>query len=312
MKNYKLWSVEEENKLRELVATKQYSYRQIGVIMGRNVNSVTSHARQYLKINNQYQHRKYRYIKNFFREPNIINSYIAGFLAADASIMNMKSGSVRIRLEIHKNDEKHLKWVADTMGHDGPICYWGNKKTRYWQMFVDSDYAKDMEKKFGLVPNKTHRLVPPVLGRFDLDFAYFLGLIDGDGCIHLNNIQQLSLSYVSSSLAAAKWVKFLIERLEMQVIRKTKSSIITDLRPVANAYRFTRNGLSIACLIVMAQEFSRQYGLEVLHRKWNDERVNTYIKEFFQKYKITFDAQQKIKALENSSNFSVYKHTNYI
>ena len=120
---YKNWTPEEETRLRELVATGKYSYRQIGQLMeGRSIASITCHARQYLDINNdRYEPRKYEHDRSFFTEPNIVNSYIAGFLAADGCIRQDNAGHWNIRLEISELDKDHLLWIKDTLKHEGPL-----------------------------------------------------------------------------------------------------------------------------------------------------------------------------------------------
>lgn len=282
--SYKLWTAEEEAKVRELVSLKRYSYRQIGALMGRSINSVTSHCRQYLDVSNShYSQRKYHHIQDFFKVPNVVNSYIAGFWAADGCMTEGKEG-YRLRLEISADDESHLQWIKDTLGHEATLSSWGEKKTKFFQMYITNEYGKQMIDNFGLMTRKTYRLTPPALGSFEFEFAYLLGLLDGDGCVHLNVNQKLMLTYCSASLVAVRWVQSMIESMGFPQIKKKPPFKIKDLRPQANAWSFACTGARTVCLVQLAQEFARRHNLPILARKWNNDRLNQYIDDFYARF----------------------------
>jgi DNA-binding CsgD family transcriptional regulator len=309
MITYKNWTTDEENELRRLVAMGTYSYRQIGGLMGRSIHSITSHARQYLDIHNsQYEARKYQYTHDFFKEPNVINSYIAGFLAADGNLLETASGSFRLRLEIHSNDILHLDWIKQQLGHEGPTKSWGGKNTHFWEMFVSPEYAAHLEKNFGVTPNKAHRLQPPDLKDFSLQFAYLLGLLDGDGCVHINTQNSLSVGYVSCSFEAVLWAQSAINALDFPVIRQKPNPSIFPIRE--NAKGIVYAGARAVCLVQLAQEFARRTDLPILTRKWGSEKVTGYISDFYLRHgSFHFDPVQKLDSLLKSSSFScISKH----
>lgn len=295
---YKLWTPEEETQLKELVSTGKYSYRQIGTMMNRGINSVTCHARQYLDINNdKFENRKYQHNTSFFNQPNVVNCYVAGFLAADGNLTKLTKG-FRLRLEVALEDEKHLDILKNFLGYTGSLHRWKNRNTKFFYINLSDEYAKTMEINFGLIPNKTHRLKPPHLDRFELRFAYMLGLLDGDGCIHINSLNKLMLTYTSSSLFAVEWIKDTLDSIGLPKLRNRRPFKIRDLRPQANAYSYACTGARIVCFIQLAQLFATKYNLPLLTRKWNNTRLNQYISDFYVRHpNFVFDPVIKLAQL---------------
>lgn len=308
---YKNWTEEEESHLRELVATGKYSYRQIGALMNRSLASITCHARQYLDINNNvYESRKYHHDVNFFKTPNLINCYIAGFLAADGCVRQSKKGYWTLRLELSVLDVDHLNWIKNTIGHDGPITHYTKKENSmvtkkspmvFFSISVSEDYVKDLAA-FGIVPRKSHRLTPPSFTDFSLKFAYLLGLLDGDGCIHLSNTNNLSVGMASSSRVAVEWYKTLVEGMKLPLIRNKTPNI---LRPRDNnVLLLTYMGARAVCLVQLGKLFATKHSLPILDRKWKRLHIDLYIKEFYSQFpSFKFDPHETLARLEQSHLF---------
>lgn len=301
---YKLWTPEEENQLKELVETGKYSYRQIGHIMNRSLASVTCHARQYLDINNsKYEVRKYQHDKDFFKSPNPINCYVAGFLAADGCIHVMKRGGYRIlSLALAVADTPHLLKIKDLLKHEGGTFY--SKKesgngTNQFGISISQEYMNDLAG-FGIVPRKAHRLTPPRFDNLVLEFSYLLGLLDGDGCIHLNNRNIIMCSLVSVSPMTAQWFQYVMSRLNFpKMVNKTPK--IRKLKE-CSAYRLAYAGSRVIGLIQLAQAFADKYNLPILARKWRTPVIDQYVKDYYLKYpEFKFDPCQKLAEIENSS-----------
>jgi len=280
----KLWTPEEEARCKELVATAKYSYEEIGTMMGRTINSIISHARQYMDINNGYKRRFYYHDLEFFKIPNVVNSYIAGFLAADGCIRQDKEGHWNLRLEISILDEAHLLWMKNTLKHEGPIKPGGSdKKTLYWKIHLDQAYADDLAHNFGITPRKAHRLQPPNLSIFDLRFAYLLGLLDGDGCVHLSNTDHLTVGYVSCSIVACQWFESMMMGFGFPTLRTRTTPHIHKIKD-SNAYGIVYGGARAICLVQLAQAFAAKHNLPILARKWNNSRLNDYIASFYARF----------------------------
>jgi len=285
---YRIWTPEEEILLKNLVSTGLYSYRDMEKFFpGRTLSSLTKHARIYLNIHNDiYKQHKYTYTKGFFATPNILNSYVAGFWAADGSIRDIPNASPRLRLELGEEDLEYLKNMKKILGYTGVIApfHKGNSTTHWFSITIDEEYKRNLADNFGIVQRKTHHLTPPNLTTFDLRFAFLVGLLDGDGCTHINSRNEsLSLGYTSSSIAAVEWVKRVTEECNLPTLRKKPSGIIRKVTNV-NAYSIVLNGAKVVAFIKLVQAFAAHYNLPILRRKWDTPRLNEYIKSFEIRY----------------------------
>ena len=285
---YKLWTPEEETLLKDLVSTGLYSYRDMEKFFdGRKIASITGHARRYLNINNNiYKQHKYTYTKGFFAIPGILNSYVAGFWAADGCVRLIPPASPVLRLDLGTEDLVYLKTMKDLLGYTGVITPTKRKRstTHYFQMTVSDEYRLDLERNFGIIPRKTHHLTPPNLTTLDLRFAFLVGLLDGDGCVHINSCNHsLSLGYTSSSIVAVEWVKKVIEECQLPTLRQKPSGKISKVKNV-NAYNVRIAGAKVVALIKLVQAFAAHYNLPLLRRKWDTPRLNEYIKSFETRY----------------------------
>jgi hypothetical protein len=111
----------------------------------------------------------------FFCQPHIINSYWAGFIAADGCLTPDRNN---IRLYISQKDQPHLEKLKETIGFDGPIrlsrdCCVLEVYSRYWR--------ESLEKHYCVTPQKTLTLMPPNNLSYDASLSYIAGYIDGDG-----------------------------------------------------------------------------------------------------------------------------------
>lgn len=285
---YKNWTSEEETLLKQLVSTGKYSYRQMERFFpGRTLNSLTSHARQYLDLyNDRYEQRKYSYDETFFKTPNLINTTVAGFLAADGCVQIHDKQSPTLTLAIIDSDVDYLNQIKTLLKHTGPTHSMNPDKKRIvlFRVCCSGAYIKDLADNFGIVPKKTHHLAPPALPNQGLRLAFLLGLLDGDGCVHIEkNSQVLSISFVSASLRAVEWYKQVIEELDLPTVRQAKPVNIRKLSH-AEAYGLTYAGSRAVAFVKLIQYFARTHNLPILKRKWDNPRLNQYIVDFEAKY----------------------------
>lgn len=283
---YKNWTAQEEILLRELVTEGKHSYLEMEKFFpGRSRNSLTSHARQYLDINNNiYKQHKYTYNKNFFKEVNSLNSYIAGYLAADGSITTPLNVNPKLRLELADLDKEQLKIIKDVIGFTGPIIPSGRERYNlsYFQITVSQDYMDDLALNFGVIPRKTYHLSPPYLKRFEDRISFLCGLLDGDGCVHISKNNNLSVSYTSASIAAVEWYKQIVAELNLPSL-KVKCNNIHKIKN-SNAYSLTCNGAKAVALVKVMQILKRDLKIPILDRKWDNPSLNQYILDFEKKY----------------------------
>jgi hypothetical protein len=112
---------------------------------------------------------------DFFKRPDLLNSYWAGFIAADGAL---SSGRNNVRIGINKKDVEHLVALKYQSLFEGPI-------REYEDIVVLEVYSKpwrqDLARNFFVTPQKTHTLVPPSHLSYTCTIAYIAGYIDGDG-----------------------------------------------------------------------------------------------------------------------------------
>ncbi len=292
----KSWSLEEESRLKELVATGKYSYPELTVLFpGRSSDSLRCHARQYLDIHSCYRQHKYTYDSDFFTIPNVINSYVAGFLAADGCVQLSTKQSPVLTLSLSVKDVDHLSRIKSLLGYTGPIHNHTNRPKRpdnlvkgglgmmTLQISVSEQYIKYLADNFGVIPRKTRRLKPPELS-FENQLAYLIGLIDGDGYVcPIANRSNIAVGFISSSEEAAKWIKEFVDSLGFTQL-KGKKVVNIGTRYEGRAFTIRYQGAQAIALIKLVQAFKQARGIPLLDRKWDNPKVNQHILDFEAKY----------------------------
>lgn len=288
MKIYKNWTTQEENLLRELLSQKKYSFNQMAKFFdGRTGTALRKHALKYMKLTNEdFINKKYSYNQNFFEIPNVINSYVAGFYAADGVVSETSTKYLSLILSDKELDQLNkFKNLFEYTGTVNPRNYSG-KENMYGLLLCSADkLTTDLEKNFNVDQNKTYRLPPPNLNDPQLILAYIIGILDGDGCVHMNTQDKLTITYTSSSLKIVEWIKEEIEKMNLKTIRERFAKISKCSH--ANAYNYQVSGAKAISLIKKAREL-KKLGVPILDRKWDNEALNKYIEEFERKFDTKF------------------------
>lgn len=219
MQVQKFWTPEEENLLKELVSQK-LSRNQIGKILNRTPASLSNRF-QKLGIESLFiPNRKYSFNEDFWAVPNLLNSYWAGFSAADACITKSKQ-SYKYALSLSTKDLNHLERFKNDCGYTGNIesrvdlkSINNNPNKAYYtsRMLICSlKWGQDLENIFNILPNKTFRLSPPKLPHYLL-MSWLIGYIDGDGSISIKKDGKgLRVDFISGSEEIIKWIKEFID-----------------------------------------------------------------------------------------------------
>lgn len=124
--------------------------------------------------------RKYTINEDYFTEPNLVNSYWAGFIAADGNI-NKKTRALTIKLQ--RRDISMLERLRADCGSNAPIRiseYNGFPAATL--TLCNRKITDDLAIYFNIKTAKTFTLKPPFLSMQN-NYAYLIGFIDGDGCI---------------------------------------------------------------------------------------------------------------------------------
>jgi hypothetical protein len=301
------WTKEEDNLLRSLTSSAKYGYKDmVQFFPGRTQASIVCRANQKLKIVNHYEYRRWEYNNTYFHVPTIENSYIAGFLAADGCV-HVRTGNYGycLILGLSNLDIEHLTWIRNAIGYKGPIIEEKNKRMSYFKITISESYKNDLANNFGVVHQKTYRYSPPTHLTYEQRFAYMIGMLDGDGCVHLGKNNCLSIGLTSSAVLSLEWLKSLVDNMGLKQLRYNKTKARITKCSHANAFHLGYSGARAVCLVQLAQEFARRHNLPILARKWNNPRLNQYISDFYARFPdYRFDAATKLDELiaANSSS----------
>ena len=133
--------------------------------------------------------RKYSVDDNFFAVPNELNSYYAGFIAADGCIIEkqLKNCTTKyLNIAIHSKDVELLEQFKKDINYNGPISYYKNNE--FVRISINSTkIVDDLRTNFNITPRKTFTLEPPNLIETSQIASFIIGYIDGDGSISFSN-----------------------------------------------------------------------------------------------------------------------------
>ena len=129
---------------------------------------------------------RYKANEDFFSIPNPINSYLAGFIAADGNILIRKDTGEHV-LRIDQKDKSVLILFKKLLNFQGNVRI-NKRKSHICHILTISSrkICDDLKNNFNIVPNKSLILKQPRLNNY-LSLCYIIGLVDGDGCITFRN-----------------------------------------------------------------------------------------------------------------------------
>ena len=129
---------------------------------------------------------RYKVIDDYFSIPNTENSYWAGFIAADGSILELRNA---VKLSLSNKDVSTIENFKHHLSYEGPISHCSKREksgaitTQSYIRVASKIMVDDLNKNFNITPRKTFTLEPPINLNFENSLAYIIGLFDGDGCI---------------------------------------------------------------------------------------------------------------------------------
>lgn len=155
---------------------------------------------------NSKNRRKHHINDDFFSEVNELNSYWAGFIAADGNI-SKNNKCLTITLSI-KDESILSRFLRDTKS-DYKIMYGKSKGFDICSVKITSEkICSDLLKNFNITPSKSLTYTPPILDN-RLKDVFIMGYIDGDGSIGLYNRQKGERLQISilGTLSMCSWVR---------------------------------------------------------------------------------------------------------
>lgn len=178
--NWREWSEEEVRILEEHYGRMKLA-SVAAMLPGRSLAAIGAQARdRRLRADRSITNRRSNYNSRFFSEPNPVNSYWAGFLAADGNIRGKTN-----QLTFYQADPEAVKGFQLAIEHDGRIrCRVRPRTTEYSLSLTSAEMVSDLLRNFSITPNKSLTLKPPPSLNQECSLAFVGGLIDGDGSVH--------------------------------------------------------------------------------------------------------------------------------
>ncbi len=128
------------------------------------------------------------------------------------------------------------------------------------------EWFSDLKNNFNIVPRKTKILQPPILTDY-LAWCYLIGFIDGDGCLHVNKRDILSINITAASRDILEWVLKQTEGFKGKRDRKRK------VRESGDYYQFSIAGEPCIKMFL----FLREFPVPKLARKWQNPKIQELI-----------------------------------
>lgn len=212
MKNF--FSSDDVNYIRENYKNKTAS--EIARVLKRSDASIEAKAFT-LKLKKGYK-RKYSVNEDFFNDPKTLNSYWAGFIAADGCLRGPNLYHLSVCLST--KDLCHIKLFKEDLKYSGPV-YFGSiikknnpkfKKEIYYSCGITVCSKKIYQSllNYNIIPKKSLVLLPPKLNLLN-SLSFIKGLIDGDGSIGISS-NRLYLN-LDGTKEICEWVSNIFDQL---------------------------------------------------------------------------------------------------
>jgi len=270
----------------------------------RSATSLRNHAAKKLKLGNSYAYRKHTKNEPFWENPNPLNCYWAGFLAADGYICE-KQGHEAVKVALSIKDEKHLKKFKEDCGYTGIISKrqsrFSNQEHRPYTTLVSlqinacKKWVADMKSNFNLCQCKSKILQGPNLSDDYLKLCFLIGYIDGDGCVSWDKYKkQPTIRFVSSSHTIIEWVKDIVDKnFNVSIIKTPKSFNIKR--------KLTMSTLAVSGLRA-AKLFDALSAIDVpkLDRKWKNPEFLAELALYKQRFPSFFINSEKSQLIPDN------------
>lgn len=201
-----------------------------------------------------------------FSEVNLEACYWAGFLAADGHLAYGRKGrSSRIVCALAMKDLGHLRCLGE---------YLQDHKEPYWEenngfgayrinMYGNEDTLLNLVTKFGVHPQKSDVLYPPILPSKEHELAYLVGYIDGDGSVIWRPDGSVKAVQVFGNPIVIRWAKNLINERWPPLVPKRIKPTLTKLK---NGFLFRVEGKRAFEIV----DYVRTIDIPLIPRKWGN------------------------------------------
>lgn len=225
--------------------------------------------------------RKYNVNDDFFEKPNLINSYYAGFIAADGCIFNNKHYSNYLIFGLSIKDKDFLEEFKKNIQFDGPIIEYLSKGRKYVRLTINSTkICNDLKENFNITPKKTFTLVPPNITKKEYIDAFICGYIDGDGYISFCNLhaQHKQKTCVIGMIGTYEILMWILNRFKGIHTPNNKNSKNKKPQIVKGGFGNHRTDGKHVYSMSFSNKWARniilkmfEYDIPLMKRKWSDE-----------------------------------------
>lgn len=263
-------------------------------------------------------------VKNddFFKIPNLVNSYWTGMISTDGWI-NCPSdnySNYRLQLALKWSDKEHVEKFKKDIGSNSNILY--SKRSRNFHQLNHTRPNKitivemgtlclapakslvlDLNKHWNIpLKNKTYDIIEPNITDINICLAYIKGMIDGDGSIlmtngqdrYKNKIPLLRIGFLGTERLLV-WIHNFLSRI---LSNKQKERKVIK-RKDANVYYLNINGIDAIILF----DILKNLNCPELYRKWNNINILNFVEEQKLKYPHLYkESQDKLKNLIDFQN----------
>jgi intein/homing endonuclease len=206
-------------------------------------------------------HPKYKVNSEFFSKPNTLNSYIAGFIAADGYIYEKKKA---VSIHLNRRDEGHLLMIKEKLSYSGVIRYCKTDESATLCISGVPRLLGDLKNSFNVIPRKTNILEPPELSLSN-SLPFIIGYIDGDGSLGLYGKTQSPFLSIVGTYNMLIWIRDIFNQIgnvgidnKVGQAGKSKASI------------YTLTGRKAQKIIQILYNIPH---IPKLDRKWNPEKI---------------------------------------
>ena len=203
----------------------------------------------------------------FFSTITDINSYYAGFIAADG---NINKDRPNLTIALSSKDRYFLETFLKTIKSDYGVHDYDSHGFPASSIIITSNkICEDLNKIFNITPNKSLTYVPPILDLPYLD-CFIMGLIDGDGSIGFQARKKCNDSLYISIAGTFDTCNLVKTRFEEILGKETSNLFQKDSNKNFYSYRVSdRNARNIFIFY-----YEKYNYLPVLNRKWTKEYYN--------------------------------------
>lgn len=202
---------------------------------------------------------RYQKNHNFFAEKSNLNSYWAGFIAADGNI-STKGNSLSIRLSA--KDTAHLQRLSDLLSGDYKLrpeirTLNGKDYPTIGFSLASPQWKLDLLNNWKITPKKSMTLEFPHLDSVENRKSFICGYIDGDGCICVSN-NKIAVQI----LGTRSFLSSILEFLTSQKIVTGNNINVREHKQIS-----TLSFGSTTAIAVL--DFLHDSDLPLLDRKWD-------------------------------------------